>query len=111
MDEERWRSLHEVKLIFYIYCNQTPSPSAVSFYFCSGLHFLHSHVSKIQSCQDDSELDAAAEEVEKRSQGSAQIGLNYANLEPGAEVEGNTFGPEYKWVATSWNENHSFNVA
>jgi len=46
--------------------------------------------------EDDSELDAAAEEVEKRSQGSAQIGLNYANLEPGAEVEGNTFGPEYK---------------
>jgi len=46
--------------------------------------------------EDDSELDAAAEETEKRSQGSAQIGLNYASLEPGAEVEGNTFGPEYK---------------
>ena len=47
-------------------------------------------------CQDDSELDAGEEEVEKRSQNSAQIGLNYASLEPGAEVEGNTFGPEYK---------------
>ena len=46
--------------------------------------------------QDDSELDAASEEMEKRKQGSAQIGLNYANLEPGAEVDGNTFGPEYK---------------
>ena len=113
VDEERWRSLHEVKLNSYLvyearnlqlvncdFISFSPFQIAYSWKQCL------QNTIRIESSwyQDDSELDAAAEEEKKRSQGSAQIGLNYENLEPGAEVEGNTFGPEYKWVATlSWD--------